>query len=79
WTAYALSDQMLAHLDGAVARGLDREQALRKLQQINPWSPEILRALWHEQKRRHEPAAEATRQQLLNLSPLDREALSAKN
>ncbi|MDE1941553.1 MAG: spermidine synthase [Betaproteobacteria bacterium] len=79
WTAYALSDQMLAHLDGAVSRGLDREQALLKLQRINPWSPEILRALWHEQERRHEPAAESTRLQLLTLSPLDREAQSAKN
>ncbi|MDE2342522.1 MAG: fused MFS/spermidine synthase [Betaproteobacteria bacterium] len=79
WTAYALSDQMLAHLDGAVTRGLDREQALLKLQRINPWSPEILRALWHEQERRHEPAAESTRLQLLTLSPLDREAQSAKN
>lgn len=79
WTAYALSDLMLAHLDGAVARGLDRQQALQKLLQINPNLTDVLRALWHEQIQRQDPQAEATRQRLLQSSPLDREARSAKH
>ncbi|MHB8353490.1 MAG: fused MFS/spermidine synthase [Burkholderiales bacterium] len=79
WTAYALSDLMLAHLDEAVARGLDRQQALQKLLQMNPWQTDALRALWHDQLRRGDPEAETTRLRLLQLSPLDREAQSAKN
>jgi len=79
WTAYALADLMLSRLDGAVARGLNRQQALQQLLQINPWQTEALRALWHEQIARGNPQAETTRQRLLELSPLDREARSAKN
>ena len=79
WTAYALSDLMLSRLDGAVARGLDRQQALQKLLQMNPWQTDALRALWREQVSRGDPQAEATRLRLLQLSPLDREARSAKN
>ena len=79
WTAYALSDLMLAHLDGMQAQGMDRQQALQKLLQINPWQADVLRALWHDQVRRQDPGAEATRHRLLQLSPLDREARSAKN
>jgi spermidine synthase len=79
WTAYALSDLMLSRLDGAVARGLDRQQALQKLLRMNPWQTDALRALWHDQVRRGDPLAEATRLRLLQLSPLDREARSAKN
>ncbi len=79
WTAYALSDLMLARLDGAVARGLDRRQALLRLLQINPWQTDVLRALWHDQVGRGDPEAEATRLRLLQISPLDREARSAKN
>ena len=79
WSAYALSDLMLSRLDGAVARGLDRQQALQQLLQINPWQTDALRALWHEQVARGNPQADATRLRLLQQSPLDREAQSAKN
>ncbi len=79
WTAYALSDLMLSRLDGAVARGLDRQQALKKLLEMNPWQTDALRALWHDQVSRGDPQAEATRLRLLQQSPLDREARSAKN
>ena len=79
WTAYALSDLMLANLDGAAARGLNRQQALEKLLAINPWQVDVLRALWHDQVRRKDPQAEATRLRMLQLSPLDREARTAAN
>jgi spermidine synthase len=79
WTAWALTDLMLANLDGAAARGLDRAQALQKLLQISPWQADVLRALWHEQLKRNDPQAEATRLRLLSVSPLDREARSEKN
>ena len=79
WTAYALSDLMLSRLDGAVARGLDRQQALKKLLEMNPWQTDALRALWHDQVSRGDPQAEDTRLRLLQQSPLDREARSAKN
>ena len=79
WTEYAMSDMVMVHLDGAVANGFDREQLLKKLMVINPWHVEVVRALWHEQVKHQDPQANATRQRLLLLNPLDLEAQSAKN
>jgi len=79
WAAYALADRLMDNLGGATAQGLTEEQALQKVLAINPWQVEAVRQLWHVQRAAGNPHAETTRARLRQLSPLDREALSAKN
>jgi hypothetical protein len=52
---------------------------LQKVLVINPWQVEAVRQQWHVQRAAGNPQAETTRARLRQLSPLDREALSAKN
>ncbi len=77
WIAYAVSDRLLASLDAAPERGLTREQLLRKILVINPWSLEAWRALWTLQRARGDADAAESRARILELSPLDRKALAA--
>jgi spermidine synthase len=79
WAAYALADRLMDNLGGATAQGLTEEQALQKVLVINPWQVEAVRQQWHVQRAAGNPQAETTRARLRQLSPLDREALSAKN
>jgi spermidine synthase len=79
WIAYAVSDRLLASIDAASERGLTREQLLRKILVINPWSLEAWRALWILQRGRGDAEAAASRARILDLSPLDREARAATN
>ena len=77
WIAYAVSDRLLASIEGAPERGLTREQLLRKILVINPWSLEAWRALWLLQRGRGDADAAESHARILELSPLDREALAA--
>lgn len=79
WIAYALSDRLLGNLDAAAERGFTREQFLRKILDINPWSLEAWRALWKLQRARGEANAAASRARMLDLSALDKEARTAGN
>ncbi len=79
WAAYALSDRVLSQLDAMVAQGIDPRPTLRKLIALNARQPEVWRALWKAQLARHDPDAELSRQKLLQLSPLDLAAGTAKN
>lgn len=79
WAAYALSDRVLSHLDAMGAQGIDPRPTLKKLIDLNSRQPEVWRALWKAQQSRHDPEAEWSRQQLLQLSPLDLAARTAKN
>ena len=74
WIAYAVSDRLLASIEAAPARGFTREQFLRKILAIDPWSLEAWRALWVLQRARGDAGATASRARILELSPLDREA-----
>ncbi len=77
WIAYAVSDRLLASIDAAPERGFTREQFLRKILIINPWSLEAWRALWILQRARGDADAAASLARMLELSPLDREARAA--
>jgi len=77
WIAYAVSDRLLASIDAASERGFTREQLLRKILVINPWSLEAWRTLWVLQRARGDADAATSRARILELSPLDREALAA--
>jgi spermidine synthase len=79
WIAYAVSDRLLASIEGASERGLTREQLLRKILVINPWSLEAWRALWLLQRARGDADAAESHARVLELSPLDREARAATN
>ena len=79
WIAYAVSDRLLASIEAAPERGFTREQFLRKILVINPWSLEAWRALWTLQRTRGDADAAASRARILELSPLDREARAATN
>jgi spermidine synthase len=79
WIAYAVGDRLLASLEAAPERGLTREQLLRKILVINPWSVEAWRALWMLQRERGDADAAASRARILELSPLDREARARIN
>jgi spermidine synthase len=76
WTAYGVSDRLLANLDVAVERGLSREELLRKILAINPWSVEAWRALWALEVAHGDPAAAESRARILELSPLERDAIA---
>ncbi len=77
WIDYAVSDRLLASIDAAPERGLTREQLLRKILVINPWSVEAWRALWTLQHARGDADAAESRARILELSPLDRKARAA--
>ncbi|MGD0494257.1 MAG: fused MFS/spermidine synthase, partial [Steroidobacteraceae bacterium] len=77
WIAYAVSDRLLASIEAAPERGLTREQFLRRILNINPWSLEAWRALWTLQRAHGDVDAAASRARILELSPLDREARAA--
>ncbi len=75
WIAFNLVDQMLASLPQALRQGRDERDALQTLLVIHPEHAGVLRALWHLERRTGNIIeAEAYRQRLLRLSPLDREA-----
>jgi spermidine synthase len=74
WIAYAVGDRLLASIEAAPERGLTREELLRKILVINPFSLEAWRALWMLQRERGDADAAASRARILELSPLDREA-----
>jgi spermidine synthase len=77
WIAYAVSDRLLASIDAAPTRGFTREQFLRKILVINPWSVEGWRALWLLQREHADEDAGASLARILELSPMDRQALCA--
>ena len=77
WIAYAVGDRLLASIEAAPERGLTREELLRKILVINPFSLEAWRALWMLQRERGDADAAASRARILELSPLDREARAA--
>lgn len=77
WIAYALADNMLAAMGQARVIGLSEQEGLLRILRINPRHVEAIRALWHLQKQAGDAQAEATRERLLELSPLDREARMA--
>lgn len=79
WVDYALADSMFASLAEARAHGLSEKDALQRILQINPQHVEALRALWKLQRRTGDVQASITRERLLALSPLDREARLASN
>ena len=79
WVAYALADRMMESLPQARAAGLGDEEALRRILAVNPYEAEAVRALWHFRRDRGDARAAQTRVQLLELSPLDHEALQARN
>lgn len=79
WIAFALSDRLLGNSNEAVKRGLDPEQFLRRILDIDPWSLEAWRALWKLQRARGEPDASASRARMLDLSAYDREARTGGN
>ena len=80
WVVYAFIDEVLTQMEHAPLSSVERERVLTKLAARFPWHVDLLRALWHEELANQEnAAAELTRQQLLRVSPLDREARSAKN
>jgi hypothetical protein len=79
WVAYALADRMLTSLPQARAAGIGDEEALRRILTVNPNEVEAVRALWHFRRDRGDSRAASTRAQLLELSPLDREALQARD
>lgn len=79
WILFAFSDRLLQRLSQSSLEDGLRRQALQKLLQFNPEQPDVLRALWQVQRRLQDPQAESTRQSLLQLVPLDREAGRAKN
>jgi spermidine synthase len=74
WIAYALADSMFSSMGQARQHGLDEQAALEQILRLNPQHVESLRALWHIERLAGEPGAEVLRRQLLQLSPLDREA-----
>ncbi len=77
WIAYAVGDRLLASIEAAPGRGLTREELLRKILVINPFSLEAWRALWVLQRERGDADAAASRARILELNPLDREAGAA--
>ena len=77
WIVYAVSDQLLANIAAAPARGLTREEFLRRILRINPWSVEAWRALWILQRTHGDADAEISLARMRELSPLDREARSS--
>ncbi len=75
WIEYSLSDRLLASLDASAEHGLSREQMLRKILAINPWSVDAWRALWALQVGAGDTSgAAASRERILQLSPFDRAA-----
>jgi spermidine synthase len=74
WIDYAVSDRLLANLDAAAEHGLSRQELLRKILAINPWSVDAWRALWTLQRAQGDAAAAVSRARILELSPLDRAA-----
>lgn len=79
WIMYAVSDRLLANIEAAAERGLTREEFVRRILHINPWSVDAWRALWTLQRAHGDAGAAASRARMLELSPLDREARSARN
>jgi spermidine synthase len=74
WIVDAVSDRLLASIDAAPERGLSREDLIRRVLGINPWSVDAWRALWTLQRARGDAGAAVSRARMLELSPLDREA-----
>jgi len=79
WIMYAVSDRLLANLGSAAERGLTREELVRRILAINPWSVDAWRALWTLQRAHGDAGAATSRARMLELSPLDREARTATN
>jgi len=77
WIAYALADSMFASLAQARQHGLNEQDALQQILQLNPQHVESLRALWRLKRQSGDVQAELLRARLLELSPLDREARMA--
>jgi spermidine synthase len=78
WIDYAVSERLLASIDAAPERGLNRQEFLQKILRINPWSVDAWRALWILQRAHGDADAPASRARVLELSPLDR-AATAQN
>ena len=77
WIAYALADSMFSSLAQARQHGMNEQDALQQIQQLNPLHVESLRALWRIKRQTGDAQAESLRKRLLELSPLDREARMA--
>lgn len=76
WIAYGLADSMFASLDQASRQGLDETAALKRILAINPRHVESLRLLWRIQRQMHDAQAQETRARILEISPLDAEAIA---
>ncbi len=73
WISSAIADRMYASLDQMAARGVDQEEGLKTILQINPDHVESLKALWQLLLARGKGSEAAQyRQRLVLLSPLDR-------
>ncbi len=79
WIAYALADNMFVSLAQAREHGLSEKEALQKILRLNPYHVEAVRSLWRTERNAGEATAELSRAQLLELSPLDREANTTGN
>ena len=79
WIAYALADSMFSSIAQAHEHGMDEQDALQQILQLNPQHVESLRALWRIKRQAGDVQAESLRKRLLELSPLDREARMAGN
>ncbi|HQU06092.1 MAG: hypothetical protein B7Z65_01090 [Ferrovum sp. 21-44-67] len=79
WIQYALSDQLFANQKNILSHGLDEKTLLQRILSINPYHVEAWRSLWHLQQVEKDPDADHSLAELLQLSPLDLEANSAKN
>ena len=79
WIAYGLADSMLSSLEQARKHGLNEQEALKRILEINPKHVESLRILWRLERQANDPQADSTRAQLLALSPFDLEARTAGN
>jgi len=74
WIAYALADSMFSSLAQAREHGMNEQDALQQILQLNPQHVESVRALWRIKRQAGDVQAESLRARLLELSPLDREA-----
>jgi spermidine synthase len=78
WVEYALADRMFASLPQARGYGISETSALKRILDVNPRHVEALRALWRLQQQQHNALAKKTRERLLNISPLDKEARTSE-
>lgn len=78
WVEYALADRMFSSMAQVSRYGMSEKSALLRILSVNPWHAEALRALWKLQRSQGDPIAKNTRERLLAISPLDKEARAAE-